>query len=139
MRLRPAALLLLCAACAACASAPPPAADPGAPAEREVAYDVTQVDVVPRATNPRVLSNAIARRFPRHLRGSGVSGEVVVRFRVDTRGVPQEVHVLRSSHVEFEQPAVEAVRLLRFRPGMRGGRRVHVWMTREIEWSIPRT
>lgn len=136
MRPLAAAMLLFCAACA---STPPPAADLDAAAEPEVAYDVTQVQVAPRVTNPRVLSNAIARRFPRHLRGSGASGEVVVRFRVDTRGVPQQVHVLRSTHVEFEQPAIEAVRLLRFRPGMRDGRRVHVWMTREIEWSVPRS
>lgn len=129
-------LPLACLLAAACAFAPPP--PPAAPGVPEIAYELHDVDVPPRPTNARVLANAIARSYPMHLRRDRVSGRVVVRFRVDTRGMPQEVHVLRSSHVELERPAMDAVRLLRFRPGMRGGQPVHVWITQPIERTVHR-
>lgn len=121
----------------ACASADPPS-PPQVPGVPEIAYEPQDLDVPPRPTNARVLANAIARSYPMHLRRDRVSGRVVLRFRVDTRGIPGEIHVVRGSHVEFERPAMDAVRLLRFRPGMRGGQPVHVWITQPIEWTVHR-
>lgn len=134
--MRSASLLPLLFTLACAPSAPPP--EPGPAGVPEIAYEVQDVDVQPRPTNARVLANAIARSYPLHLRNNGVTGRVIVRFRVDTRGVPREVYVVRSSHVELERPAMDAVRLLRFRPGMRGGQPVHVWITQPIEWTVYR-
>lgn len=120
---------------AACASAPqaPQAAAPGVPA---AVYEVEDVDVQPRPANPRVFAEALARTYPPRLRDAGVTGHVVVRFRVDATGVPREIRVVRSTDAQFDRPTLDAVRLLRFTPAMRAGRRVEVWITQPVEWRV---
>jgi len=129
---RCAIFFLLATACAA-PSRVPQAAAPGVPA---TVYPVEDVDIEPRPTNPRVFGEALARTYPRRLRDAGVTGHVVVRFRVDASGVPHDISIVRSTDPQFDRPTIDAVRLLRFTPAMLGGRRVEVWTTQPVEWRV---
>jgi protein TonB len=61
---------------------------------------------------------------------------VVVGFIVDSSGNVVQAYVVRSSHREFEQPAVQAVSRWKFRPGRKGGRAVNTRMQVPIIFSI---
>jgi protein TonB len=62
-------------------------------------------------------------RYPDELRRTDVTGEVVVRFVVDTAGRvrPGSITVVRSSHPEFTRAVMEPLRLMRFHPARVGG------------------
>lgn len=74
--------------------------------------------------------------YPFEMRRAGVTGEVVVGFIVDSSGNVVQAYVVRSSHREFEQPAVQAVSRWKFRPGRKGGRAVNTRMQVPIIFSI---
>lgn len=85
-------------------------------------FDISQLDRSPRPKFQR------RPNYPAELRNAGVRGEVVVDFVVDSSGAVQKAFALRSSHREFEAPAVEAVADWRFEPGRKGGRDVSTHM-----------
>ena len=66
--------------------------------------------------------------YPYSLRLSGNSGEVFVDFLVDVNGEVRNPIVLRSSHPDFEGPAVEALLQWRFKPGLKAGQPVATHM-----------
>jgi periplasmic protein TonB len=67
---------------------------------------------------PRVRINPV---YPFEMRRSGLRGEVLVEFIVDTQGNVRDPFVVRSSHPGFEQAALDAVLKWKFRPGRKGG------------------
>jgi TonB family protein len=66
--------------------------------------------------------------YPFSLRLSGNRGEVVVDFIIDPSGNVVRADVSKSSHPDFEAPAVEAVLKWKFKPGIRNGHPVYVHM-----------
>jgi len=62
--------------------------------------------------------------YPYSLRRTRNKGEVLVDFVIDPQGNVVQAGVIRSSHPDFEAPAVEAVHQAREREpsGIRGGR-----------------
>jgi TonB family protein len=74
---------------------------------------------------PRVISQD-APEYPFSLRLNGNKGEVLVEFTVDPDGTVSNPLVVKSSHPDFEAPAVEAILKWRFKPGMKDGHPVHV-------------
>ena len=90
----------------------------------------TMLDRVPHA---RV---QMAPDYPAHLRQAGIEGAVTVEFEVDAAGSVVTARVVRSSHREFEAPALRAVLRWRFEPGRRFGRAVPFRMTIPIQFSI---
>jgi periplasmic protein TonB len=79
-------------------------------AEDDAAFDVRPVPV---KTPPP--------SFPSDLRRDGVSGMVAVKVLVDENGNVSECAVTKSSHAEFEAPALAAVRNWKFKPASKGG------------------
>ncbi|HST58285.1 MAG TPA: energy transducer TonB, partial [Longimicrobium sp.] len=59
-----------------------------------------------------------------------------VRLRVDREGMPRDIVVTRTSNPEFNQPTLESLALLRFRPARLDGQAVDVWMDIPIEWRV---
>jgi TonB family protein len=74
--------------------------------------------------------------YPFSLRLTGNKGEVVVDFIIDPDGNVVSADVSRSSHPDFEAPAVEAVLKWKFKPGMKDGHPVYVHMKVPIYFQL---
>ncbi len=93
-----------------------------------------------------------APEYPTSLIDSGNSGEVLLEAVVDTHGDVQTVWVIRSSHPDFEAPAIEAILTWKFKPGIRQGVAVSTYLQIPVQfiyqglhgfgaqpWNIPPT
>jgi periplasmic protein TonB len=74
--------------------------------------------------------------YPYSMKQSGLSGEVLVAFIVDSNGDVRNAIAVRSTQVEFESSACKAVSNWKFKPGRKGGRAVAVHMEVPIVFSI---
>lgn len=93
------------------------------------AFDLKMLDRVP------TVKFQARPEYPVNLRKAGVTGEVVVDFIVDIEGNVVNAFALRSTQKEFEAPAVAAVSQWKFKPGEKGGRKVHTHMQVPIVFS----
>jgi len=78
----------------------------------------------------------MAPHYPSSMIQSGMNGEVLVDFIVDTSGAVRNATAVRSTNREFEASAVEAVSKWRFRPGMKANRAVFTHMQVPIEFNL---
>ena len=62
--------------------------------------------------------------YPIAMKRQGISGEVLLEFVVDARGNVHDVTVVKSTHKEFEQPAIDAISQAKFSPGKIHGKAV---------------
>lgn len=75
--------------------------------------------------------------YPSLARKAGLEGDVWVKALVDRDGKVQKVIVSRSSDiVSLDEAAVESARKCRYRPAIRGGQPVAIWVTYKIEFSL---
>jgi periplasmic protein TonB len=93
-------------------------------------FDVANLDQRPE---PRFQPNP---KYPMSLKRAGITGSVVVRFIVDTAGDVRDATAIRSTHREFETPAIEVVMKSKFRPGKKGNAVVNSRLEQEIEFSL---
>ncbi|QYM78521.1 TonB family protein [Horticoccus luteus] len=93
-------------------------------------FDVSKLDKSPV---PKV---RVAPNYPFEMKRSGITGEVVVDFIVDTHGDVQNAFAVRSTQREFEQPAVQAVSKWKFTPGRKNGRAVYSHLQVPIEFKL---
>ncbi|MBA4136303.1 MAG: energy transducer TonB [Opitutus sp.] len=77
-----------------------------------------------------------APQFPQNLPSHVTEGHVLVTFIVDADGVVRDPSVLSSSDRDFERSAVTGVMRWKFRPGMKGGRKVATRMEVPIKFEI---
>ena len=75
-------------------------------------------------------------RYPVALKRAKVTGSVVMQFIIDTSGDVRDPVVMKSTHREFEAPALEAVSKWKFRPGKVGNKAVNSRMEQEIEFQL---
>ncbi len=85
-------------------------------------FDIKQLDT------PPVVRSQKKPEYPMSQRATGLGGEVVVLFVVDTRGDVRNPVVVRSNNPAFNQPALDAVSAWRFNPGKVGGQAVNTRM-----------
>lgn len=107
-----------------------------ATAQSSGTYELREVTEIPRPLNLHDLREALETGYPPELRAARVGGRVEVRFRVDARGVPDDMTVIRSTDPAFDVPTIEALRKLRFTPGKVDGRPVPVWVVLPVEWNV---
>jgi protein TonB len=69
------------------------------------------------------------------MRRAGINGTVVVEFIINTEGDVIQSQIVRSSHREFEMPALQAVGKWKFKPGRKGGRVVNVRASQLLEFN----
>jgi protein TonB len=62
--------------------------------------------------------------YPAEMRRSGASGLVTVSCIIDEKGSVTDPKVEKSTHATFEQPAVDALRKWKFKPGTEDGNAV---------------
>ena len=98
--------------------------------EESAAYDISTLDETP------VPKFQARPNYPFAMRREGIPGEVVVDFIIDIYGNVKEAYALRSSRVEFEAAAVQAVSLWKFKPGKKGGAPVATHMQVPIVFTL---
>jgi len=76
-----------------------------------------------------------APTYPYDMRRAGINGTVVVEFIINTEGDVIQSQIVRSSHREFEMPALQAVSKRKFKPGRKGGRVVNVRASQLLEFN----
>jgi TonB family protein len=96
-----------------------------------VGLDISKLD---RTPTPRYQQRP---QYPQAMRQAGISGEVVVDFVVDANGEVKNAQAVRSSRVEFEAAAVEAVSAWKFNPGQKGGNAVNTHLQVPIVFTLP--
>ncbi|MBL9214865.1 MAG: energy transducer TonB [Opitutaceae bacterium] len=74
--------------------------------------------------------------YPYEMSRAGINGEVVVEFIINSNGDVTQTQVVRSSHREFEVPAMQAVQKWKFKPGRKGGRAVNTRVSQLIEFNL---
>jgi protein TonB len=84
---------------------------------------------------PQAVSQA-APQFPQNIGPEITKGRVLIGFIVDAEGNVLEPRVIESTQREFERPAVNAVARWKFRPGMKGGRKVATRMEVPINFEL---
>jgi periplasmic protein TonB len=73
--------------------------------------------------------------YPYDMRRAGINGTVVIEFIINTEGDVIQTQVVRSTHREFEMPALQAVQKWKFKPGRKGGRVVNVRASQLLEFN----
>lgn len=74
--------------------------------------------------------------YPFEMRRSGLKGEVVVEFIVDTQGNVRDAAVVSSTHPGFEQAALDAVMKWKFKPGQKGGVAVNTRARQKFPFTL---
>lgn len=83
-----------------------------------------------------VNTRTVAPRYPVELRHDGVSGTVLLRFVVDSRGDVVDPVVVKSDYAEFGRAAVDAILRWKFKPGRKNGRSVNTLMEIPMVFSV---
>ncbi len=88
-------------------------------AERPMPIVAPPEDVIP--DQPPKLLSKVEPAYPDQLRRNQVSGYVELILTVEIDGTATGIEVLSSSRREFEEPAINAVKKWKFRPGRKNG------------------
>jgi protein TonB len=75
-------------------------------------------------------------KYPDSLKREGVSGVVAVQIIIDETGVVASSSILKSSHPDFEKPALDAVRNWKFKPAKKDGTAVKVKVTVPLRFNV---
>jgi len=92
----------------------------------------------PAASIPPEVTSQQRPEYPWSLRLTGNKGEVLLDFIVDKEGNVAKVTVIKSSHPDFEAPAVEALLQWKFKPGIVNGHPVYTHMRVPIFFQLDR-
>ena len=97
---------------------------------------ILDIGLVDRA--PRLIGNAPAPRYPDMLRQSGATGQVVVRFVVDTLGRAEmgDLIVVDATHPLFARAVKSALTAYRFTPGEVDGRKVRTMVQLPFTFTL---
>jgi len=74
--------------------------------------------------------------YPDSLKREGVSGVVAITIVIDENGAVASTAIAKSSHPDFEKPAMEAVARWKFKPAKKDGAAVKVKVTLPLRFSV---
>jgi len=93
-------------------------------------FDLQDLDKQPRAlfqTKPV---------YPYSMKQAQIQGWVIVEWIIDSEGRVLRPRAMKSSHREFESPAVESIQRSKWQPGRKDGEDVAVRVRQRIEFSL---
>lgn len=76
----------------------------------------------------------VAPEYPRELKANGVSGLVMVKVSIDEQGNVGETDIVKSSNVQFDRFATDALKKWKFKPARQDGTPVAVQVTIPIKF-----
>lgn len=82
------------------------------------------------------LIHSVDPEFTNAARAANLQGIVSIQLIVDSRGNPQDIHVVRHLGMGLDQKAIEAVRQYKFSPAMYQGRPVAVQMVINVNFHL---
>jgi protein TonB len=74
--------------------------------------------------------------YPEQAKALRLEGRVLVRCIVSKEGKPSGITVTRSVHRLLDEEAVRAMRRMRFKPAMKNGKPVEVFMTLPVTFRL---
>lgn len=83
-----------------------------------------------------VIKTRVPPQYPTVMRKAKIQGEVLVDFVVTSDGNVVKAFAAKSSHREFEAPAIAAVSKWKFKAGTKSGRAVNTHMQVPIAFSL---
>ena len=75
-------------------------------------------------------------KFPETMRREGISGVVAVSIVIDEKGSVVTATISKASHIDFERPALEAVKAWKFKPAKKDGAVVKVRVTVPLRFNV---
>jgi len=101
-------------------------------------YELSAVEEQPDLRNRTEVGRQISRQYPPLLRDAGVTGQAMLRFRVneDGRVDAGSITIESSTHEAFGDAARKVIERAQFRPAKVGGRPVKVWVTLPITFTL---
>ncbi|MDE2888128.1 MAG: M56 family metallopeptidase [Gemmatimonadota bacterium] len=98
----------------------------------EKAFEISDVDVMPVLLN----LNDIRPAYPDIAKKAGLTGRVILKFKINVDGSVNDVNVLEGDEI-FRKPAIDAVHKFKYKPAELDGKPVAVWMTLPFRFAIP--
>lgn len=93
------------------------------------------LDIADLEKRPELIAS-VAPKYPPEMRKAKIEGSVTVLFLLDENGRVQDPRIENASRPEFEQPALEAVRRWKFKPGMKDGEAVRTYMRLPMRFRV---
>ncbi len=92
-------------------------------------FDLRDVDKLPRALFQ------VDPNYPYSLKQAKIGGWVQLEWVIDDTGKVLRPRVVKSSHREFNQPAIESVMRSKWSPAQKGGKAVAVRVTQRMDFN----
>ncbi len=96
----------------------------------EIDFEDWEVDEKP------VPTKQISPNYPPRLKSLGISGQVNLLIVVESNGSVRNIKVEKSSHPDFDRPAIDALSRWKFKPGMKGGKAVNTRVRVPMVFSL---
>lgn len=93
-------------------------------------FELTEIDRAPQPIYQ------VAPNYPFAMSRAGIEGRVYIRFVCDKEGRVINPRVRSATRMEFEKPAIDAIRQWRFEPGIKNGVRVAVNMELPLSFTL---
>ena len=74
--------------------------------------------------------------YPAEAKKNPVNGSVVLQATITEDGMPEDVHVVKSLRMDYDQSAMDAVRQWRFSPAKKDGAPIEVQTHISIHYEI---
>lgn len=105
--------------------------------EKPAVVEGQVVDLTPDVVKPELV-NRVNPSYPRLAQQKKVEGTVIISILVSENGDVSDARVLREAGGSsgLNEAALSAVRKWKFRPGVKEGKRVKVWMTYPIVFKL---
>lgn len=118
-------------------SSPLPAVAAASQPDSTGAYRADELTGPPRPLNLHVIRTEMETSVPTLQRYRPRWGTVHVKLRVDERGIPDSIEVIRTADRKLNGASIRAVSQLRFEPATLHGQPVAAWAVLPIEWMGP--
>jgi TonB family protein len=83
-----------------------------------------------------VLVRSVDPKYPRAWFGKNTATDVLVGLIVSEKGLPENLHIVRSGGVKFDKNAMETVSKYRFKPATKEGKPIPVHLNVDVSYQV---